>query len=114
MPFLDEIDDADQIESAADRLAYFDDDEFGTPAQWVTSAGVAADLTVIFNAPWDDEAGLATVDMTVAAPSAVCRQADMPSGAAQGDQIFIEGALWRARELRPDQTGLVTIDLQRL
>lgn len=114
MPFLDEIDDADQIESAADRLVFFDGDEFGTPAQWVISAGTASEFVVIFNKPWGDEAGLATVDMNVADPSVICRQADIPSGAAQGDQVFIEGIWWSVRELRPDQTGLVTIDLQRL
>ncbi len=114
MPFLDEIDDADQIESAADRLAFFDVDEFATAAQWVTSAGAAESLSVIFNAPTADHAGLASVDITLSDPSALCRQADLPAGAAQGDQLFVEGAWWSVRELRPDQTGLVTIDLQRL
>ena len=61
MPFLDEIDDADQIESAADRLAFFDEAEFATPAQWVVSAGTATAVAVIFNAPPSDQAGLASV-----------------------------------------------------
>ncbi len=111
---LDEIDDADQIESAADRLAFFDTAEFATEAQWVTSAGAAVSLPVIFNEPPADQAGLASVDITLSDPSALCRQADLPAGAAQGDQLFVEGAWWSVRELRPDQTGLVTMDLQRL
>lgn len=113
MTFLDEVDDADQIESAADRLAFLDATEFGTPGRWVTSAGAAADLSLLFNAPVSAEAGIAMADITMASPSAICRQADLPAGAAQGDRLTARGVVWRVRDIRPDGTGMTIIDLQR-
>lgn len=102
------------VETADDRAAFFDDEEFATPVRWVTTDGGVAAFSGIFNAPWSDEPGLATVDMTAAEPTLTCRESDVPTNRHQGDQILIEGVWWTARELRPDETGVVIIDLQRL
>lgn len=101
------------FESEDDRAAFFDEDEFATPVTWETATGETVELSGLWNAPVASEPGFATVEVTQALPSLVCRTRTLPASAAQGDRLFVEGAWWRAREIRPDATGLAVIDLER-
>lgn len=101
------------FETEDDRAAFFDEDEFATPVTWEAATGETADLSGLWNAPVASEPGLATVEVTQALPSLVCRTRTLPASAAQGDRLFVEGTWWRAREIRPDATGMAVIDLEK-
>lgn len=101
------------FESEDDRAAFFDEDEFATPVTWETQAGGSVELLGLWNAPVASEPGLATVEVTQALPSLSCRTRTLPAAAAPGDRLFVEGTWWRAREIRPDATGMAVIDLEK-
>jgi hypothetical protein len=101
------------FESDDDRAAFFDEDEFATPVTWETATGDSVELPGLLNVPVDSESGFATVEVTQALPSLLCRTRTLPATAAQGDRLFVEGTWWRAREIRPDATGMAVIDLEK-
>jgi hypothetical protein len=110
------------VETAADRAAFFSTDEFGATATYTRPGHTGVDIAGIFDAPWLRIEGVAEVPITSATPAFICRAVDLPAGAAQGDSFGLvtcpdapdwEGVALKVRELRPDGSGLVTLDLER-
>ena len=101
------------VESAADLASFFDLDEFAVPVTWQSAAG-SAQLPAIFDAEHLAVSGLGEVEVSSAAPQIVCRAADLPADAAQGDTVTIDGTSYAVRDIRPDGTGVVTVMLEVL
>lgn len=100
------------VETSADRLAFFDADEFGEAVTWTAGAS-SATITGTLSAPVsvfdvDAEAGI-----VMAAAEFICPAALLPSGAAQGDLIAARVLTWwTVRALLPDGTGMVRVLLE--
>lgn len=97
------------VESAADRAAFVDTDEFGIEATYTPQTGAAVTLDGIFDEPFaevDVDAGVGVLSKT---PTFVCRTADLPSTKKQGDAVTIDGTGYVVRELQADGTGMTTV-----
>ena len=99
------------VESAADLAAFFDMGEFAVQVSWQSAAG-SAQLPAIFDAEHLAVSGLGEVAVSSAAPQIVCRAADLPADAAQGDTVTVDAATYAVRDIRPDGTGVVTVLLE--
>ena len=101
------------VESAADLASYFDLDEFAVPVTWQSASG-STQLPAIHDAEHLAVTAIAEVAVAAAAPQIVCRAADMPADAEQGDMVTIEGTSYAVRDIRPDGTGVVTVMLEEV
>ena len=97
------------VESDADRLAFLDPDDFGVAAIY-TRGGVSTTVNGIFAAP-DVAETLGAVEFSGIAPLFLMRAVDLPNGGAQGDLIAIGAVTYRVKNLRPDGTGMLRVEL---
>lgn len=109
------------VESATDRAAFFNVDEFGAAATY-TRGGAATALAGIFDRPFvamvDGEGGFGVGGQS---PSFQCAESDLPADAAEGDLLTIATAptpgatgVWRVvGAIERDGTGLATLRLER-
>lgn len=101
------------VETAADRAALLDD--FGVVVTWTHDFGATV-LTGIYNAPAMMFPGEVEVDLVDPQPTLICRSADLPDGADEGDEVVIEAetgtVTLRCKTLRPDGAGFTIVDLQ--
>ena len=103
------------VESADDRAAMLVD--FGATVSWTRGAGgPVTTFTAIFDRPSLDVPGqeVALVDRN---PALLCREADLPSGAAEDDAVSVVDELGashslRCKLIRPDGTGFAVVDLK--
>lgn len=99
------------VESAADRAAFLAD--FGVVVTW-TRSGTPSTLTAIFDRPaiLVDAGEQTLIDRDA---SLICREADLPSGAAEGDPIAVAGetVTFLCQAIRPDGQGMASVDLRR-
>lgn len=115
------------VETAADRLAFFDTEEFGVEVSYTPAAGGGA-TTIIGH--FDSAAASIEVDGEVAVqtrqPQLQCRVGDLAGGGHEGDTISItSGQLtaagldtapagtYKVRVVEPDGTGMVTLILEK-
>lgn len=108
------------VESASDRAAFFNADEFGATFAWTLAAGGdPTDVEAIFDNEFiavDPGAGVAisSQDPRIQAPVA-----SLPAGYGRGDTVSITGhdvipdATYKARDFEPDGTGLVFVVLEK-
>lgn len=105
------------VETADDRAAFLNEDEFGASASYtaeglaaVTIAGIYDDA--YFRIVQDFVGGVAS-----AQPAFLCRSADLPATAAQGDALEITDPLtgdvtsYIVDDLQPDGTGMTRLVL---
>lgn len=104
------------VESAADRAAFLNPDEFGVTMTWALGDGSSVDIDAYFDEPSErifDGPGI-----TTAAPSIVVRTADVPEGATFGehtpDRITIGERTFVPRTNEPDSTGMTTVMLEEI
>lgn len=102
------------VESAADRLAFLDTDEFGVEATY-TPAGGGASSTVkgIFDNTFIEADAEAEVNVQASVPVFTCRTADLTSGGVFNDQLVISGVTYKAKIIRPDGTGMTSLFLEK-
>lgn len=115
------------VETAADRLAFFDTDEFGVEVSYTPAAGGGA-TTIIGH--FDSAAEQIEVENEIAIqtrrPQLQCRVEDLSGGGNDGDTIVVtSGQLLAAgldmsaagtytvRVAEPDGTGMVTLILEK-
>lgn len=99
------------IETDADRLEFFDADEFGTTAAVTLHGGGTFSIVGIFEAPFEG-VDLAGVMLSQSAPTFLCRAADLGGITAKADdELEIDGTTYVVNEIKPDGTGLVTLVL---
>ena len=101
------------VESADDRLAMLDPAEFGVRATWTAVAGGSATVSGILQDVAGLAQGIVETGYVTAGPSFLCRTADVPSNAAQGDALTIDSVAWKAVTLMPDGTGMTRVTLER-
>ncbi len=99
------------VESAADRAAFVNPDEFGAAASYQKAGGGAAESIAVLHlrpsARMFDGPGFS--DQT---PSIVVRQADLPPGAAIGDSVTVDGIAYAVRAIEPDGTGFAKLMIE--
>lgn len=103
------------VESAADRATFLSTDEFGVEVTW-SRGGTPSTLNAIFGRPSllvdqsADGGGFHDRQATL-----ICREADLPSGAAEGDPVSVAGqsTTFTCRTIRPDGQGMAVVDLNR-
>lgn len=96
------------VESASDRAAFANTDEFGTAATYTLAAGGDTALDGIFSTPHAD--GLArNPGLSTPKPEFLCQSSDLPAGAKEGDRLAVGGGTYRVLDLRADQTGMTVI-----
>lgn len=99
------------IETDADRLEFFDADEFGTTAAVTLHGGSTFDLVGIFEAPFEG-VDIAGVELSQSAPTFLCRTSDLGGIAAKmDDELEIDGVTYTVNEMQRDGTGIVTLVL---
>ena len=103
-------------ESAADRLAFLNPDDFGAEATYTPVGGAAVEGIVgIFDRPHlSRDFGDEGVPLSMAAPRFICRSADLPGAASSGDvgdTLQVSGVTYRVNELQPDGAGMTVITL---
>jgi hypothetical protein len=102
------------VETAADRAVFVNPDEFGVEATYVLNGGGTYGVTGIFDAEYDaivqDEFGAAGV--VVNPPQFEMREADLPKGWGDGDEIIIAKEVYKVRVHERDGTGMVNLRLE--
>lgn len=100
------------VESSADRATYLAD--FGVTVTW-TRSGTPSIFTGIFDRPSLLIDGMAENTLIDRDASLICREADLPAGAAEDDQVSVAGVsqAYLCRSIRPDGQGFATVDLKK-
>ena len=102
------------VETATDRAAFVNPDEFGLEAVWTPAGEEAASLNAVFDEA--SETRFAGPGVDVVAPMIVVRTADIPENAAageySGDRILISGRTFIPRTIEPDGTGMSRVLLE--
>lgn len=103
------------VESAADRLAFLDTDEFGVSATYRLSGGGMSAVQGIYDAPFaevvEDQYG---AGVTVHPASFTLRAADLPGGYGDGDDLILAGTTYAVRAHELDGTGMASLRLEKL
>lgn len=99
------------VETASDRAAFVNTDEFGVRATFTGLPG-APTADGIF----DDEAAVAATaygpGVQSSNPVFECRTADLPAGLKDGTLVRIGGADYKARVPEHDGTGMTVLPLE--
>ena len=98
------------IESAADRAVFVNPDEFGAEVFW---EGAADPIPVLSQTGTLLIGALDGPETQVREATIVLREADLPSGYAQDDQVTLNGTGYLARSIEPDGTGMALVRLER-
>ena len=102
------------VESAADRLAFFDADEFGVSLSYTLNGGATTtglfglwDKDYSVSVPGEFGIGIGTHPATLR-----MREADIPSGYGDGDQVVIASVTYDVRAHQLDGTGMALLELE--
>lgn len=93
---------------AEDWAVFFDPADFATPANWETQAAESATLDGIFSEAAEVAAGVSASLPTFTAPETA-----IPTTAAQGDELEVQGETFLVSDIEPDGAGLVRVILER-
>jgi len=99
------------VESAADRLAFFDVDEHAVDATHTPAGGAARAVPGIFDNEYVTVFDGEDASVESSGPVFMCRTADV-SAAAHGDTLAISGTVYTVRGVQPDGTGMTTLRLE--
>lgn len=99
------------VETAADRAAFVNPDEFGVTAQYTVQGGSAESVDGQFLSE-DDVLPFGEIGVTSASPEFHCATSTLPAGADEGDMIVIKGKTYLvAAEIRDDGEGMSVLTL---
>ncbi len=101
------------IEGATERAVFFDIDDFATASSYTPTGGSASTLDGIFDSKFFEVDPISGVGVVSAQPRFICTTADLPSGAAAGDAITVDGTAYTVRVIQPDGTGITTLVLEK-
>lgn len=99
------------VESAADRLAFFDTDEHAADAAFAPAAGASRTVPGIFDNEYVTVFDGQDASVESSGPAFICRTVDIP-GAAHGDTLTLSGVAYIIRGVQPDGTGITTLRLE--
>ncbi len=101
------------VESAADRAAFVDTDEFGVAATYTAAGQAAVSLNGILDEPTEDRLGGAGPGLRSNVAIFTVRTADLPgdarSGERSGDRLVIASRTFRPQGFDRDVTGDMTV-----
>ena len=102
------------VESAADRLAFLDADEFGTSATYCLASGGFSTVLGIFNKEYTEvvEAQFGVGVGTHPARYRM-READLPITYGDGDTLIVSTVAYTIRDHELDGTGMVELRLEK-
>ena len=96
------------VESDIDRAIFFNAEEFGVVATFVSLPG-EPEVTGIFD---DDAVQIGEVQSSD--PTLHCRSIDLPAGAVDGVRLRVAGVEYFLRNPQPDGTGLTVLQLEKV
>lgn len=96
------------VETASDRAVFVNPAEFG-----VTATYGAASINGIFDSDYFAASVGAQVDIVGARLRFLCRTADLPGSAANGDSIVIAAVTYKVREIHHDGTGMTELVIEK-
>lgn len=99
------------VESAADRLAFLDPDDFGEEITWTVGA-VSSALDVVANAGTLRIEGMDSPSALNTQATLYCREADVPAGGAEGDSVTFRSVAHTVKSIEPDGTGMAIVRLE--
>lgn len=98
------------IETADDRAVFLNPDEFGVEVTWEGAAEPIPALpqtgTLLIGA-------IDGPDTQIREATIIVREADLPVGYAQEDEVTLNGADYVARSIEPDGTGMALVRLEK-
>ncbi len=99
------------IESASDRAVFLAVDDFGIAATYTPSGGSAVSLNGLFDSGYEevDLPGAIDVSLALSRSRLVVRTADLPSGAADGDEVTISGSDYTVKIIASDGEGITEL-----
>ncbi len=103
------------VESAADRLAFFDTDEFGTSATYALADDLGVKTVIgIFDKEFR-EVVEAKFGVGIATHPAGfnMREADLPAGYGDADELIVNATTYIIRAHELDGTGMVSLRLEK-
>lgn len=104
------------VESAADRLAFLNSDDFGVTATYIPAhQGTSASINGIFDNEYIEVSLEGDASVASRQPVFICRTADIEAtsgGGEEGDWLRIGSVDYKTREFKPDGTGMTVIVLE--
>ncbi len=99
------------IESAADRAVFLSTDDFGISATYTPASGSAVSLSGLFDSGYEevDLPGAIDVSLALSRSRLVVRTADLPSGAADGDEVTVSGTDYTVKIVAGDGEGITEL-----
>lgn len=88
---------------------FFTDPDMLEDVVW-TSAGVATTLKAHFFSPYEPTT-FGDIAIQNSKPSVIVRTSDVPGIVHAGNTITVKGKIYNVHEVKPDGTGLTTIEL---
>ena len=98
------------VETAADRAALFEIDDFGIVAYYLRGRITHRVIGIFDNIYVTVD--IAEVGYASAEPEFLMQSSQVPSGAVQGDTITINSIAYIVRNIEPDGTGITRLRLQ--
>ena len=99
------------VESAADRLAFLDPDDFGEEITWTVGAA-SSTLDVVASADTLRLEGMDGAGALNGEAVLLCREADIPTGASAGDSVTFRSVAHTVKSIEPDGTGMARVQLE--
>jgi len=101
------------IESNADRLAFFNPEEFGVTATITSSSsGSESDVVGIFDSNYLN-LDLGSSSVTTSDLQFMCRTMDV-SAFTQGDTLVLNGTTYEITDVQEDGTGVTVLKLHKV
>lgn len=104
------------VESAADRAAFVNAEEFGVTATYTPGVGSAVTLSGVFDEPTEQRFDGPGLDVSM--PTLLVRTADLPGsiapGERTGDIVTIGARNFEPRTAEPDGTGMTLLRLEEV
>lgn len=99
------------VESASDRLIFFNTNDFATSATYTVQGGSAATIKGIYDNGFSEVDLGGTVAVSSTDPQFTCRTDDV-SSASEGDAIVINSTNYTVRRVEDDGTGVTVLFLE--
>ena len=99
------------VESASDRLIFFNTDDFASSATYTVQGGSAATIKGIYDNGYNEVDLGGTVAVSSTDPQFTCRTDDVGS-ASEGDAIVINSTNYTVRRVEDDGTGVTVLFLE--
>ena len=103
------------VESAADRAAFFDPEEFGDTATYQPAVGSPVSIDGIYDDGFAEIDTLVEAGAASTAPTFLCPTSALPAGAAEdaGDTLTVNGLAHTVLHFENDGTGMTLVRLHK-